>query len=146
MAGYSGFLARGTEVYPAVFRVFDNQSPCTDNAVSPQSYVIAQGDIDPQKTILPDRHAAGNHHMGRDETVVLDSGMMPDVVAAPQRHIVSYGDKRLNRVVLHNKTIVSHLKVRKGSGLGTDITDQVVSFSLCLPKLFSTESIHFGIT
>lgn len=83
MTGNAGSFRGGGDIDAIVFSILNNQGSCTDNAVPPQGNVVAQGDIDPQKTILPDRHAPGNHHMGRDETVVLDPGMMPDVIAAP---------------------------------------------------------------
>ena len=146
MTGNAGPFRGGGDIDAIVFSILNNQGSCTDNAVPPQGNVVAQGDIDPQKTILPDRHAPGNHHMGRDETIIHYTGMMPDMVAAPQRHIVSNGDKRLNRVVLQNKTIVSHLKVRKGSGPGTDITDQRISLVFGRPILFRSQGIDFCIT
>jgi len=145
MTGNAGPFRGGGDIDAIVFSILNNQGSCTNNAVPPQGNVVAQGDIDPQKTILPDRHAPGNHHMGSDETIILYTGMMPDVVAAPQRHIVSNGDKRLNRVVLQNKTIVSHLEVWKGSGPGTDITDQRIPFVFSRPILFRSQGIDFCI-
>ena len=44
-----------------------------------------------------------DHHVRRDEAVIVDHRVVADVIAAPQRHVVADRHERLNRVVFEDE-------------------------------------------
>ncbi len=49
----------------------------------------------------------GNYDVGRKEAVVIDPGMMADMVSAPKRDVVANSDEGLNGVVFEDEAVLS---------------------------------------
>ena len=57
------------------------------------------------KALFANFHSTGNHHMGSDEAVIFNRGMVSYMVSAPQGDIIADGDKRLDGIVFQDKAI-----------------------------------------
>ena len=78
--------------------------------------------------------------MGGKEDIVLDNCMVPDVVAAPQRHIGSDLCEWLNRIVFEDEAVFFHIEVRESGSTTADVRRQPISLGtgggyFCSPQL-----------
>ena len=95
-------LLRGTgerSVAPGAYTDPSGASDTGSRRLPERFNTFTNRDVDADETSLPDPDAAGHDHVGCVENVVLNNRMMPDVIAAPERHVGSDFGKGLNRVV-----------------------------------------------
>src|SRR5262245_32182705 len=92
--------------------------------------------------MLLDRAVAGYHHVRGDHHVILDLGVMTDVVAAPHHHVVADLDERLNRVVLEDEAVVAAQETWPGGRLRADIADEPIAALLGLAILLGAIMAH----
>ena len=69
--------------------------------------------------------------MRRNKTMILYFGVMPDMIPAPQHHVMANHHKGLQCIVFKNKTMLSKLHVMPHKGPTADIARGLVSPALC---------------
>src|SRR5215203_4066155 len=67
---------------------------------------VPQGGIDADEAIALHMHISRDDNVRRDETVIVDDGVMTDMIAAPQRDVVADRHERLHRIVLKNEAVL----------------------------------------
>src|SRR5713101_5286138 len=84
--------------------------------------------------------------MRGQKTVILYDRVVADVIAAPERDIVTNLDERLDRVVFQDKAVVSHRIVGQKRAPTAHVTDQLITQFFGLIILGGAQLIHPGIT
>src|SRR2546427_6658070 len=115
-----------------VGHVPQHQSPGPDHAVVANRDVIGHRRIHAHETVLANLTQTGHDDMRRDEAVVLDDRMMPDVVAAPEDDVPAELRERLNHVVLEDEAVLADAAVGPHERPGADVGRRRVPLPLGL--------------
>src|SRR5688572_19298176 len=74
--------------------------------------------------------------------MILDDGVMADVVAAPHDNVVADGDERLDCVVLEDEAVLAAGEVWPGRRLAADVTYQPITALLGVLVFFRPQMVH----
>src|SRR3546814_19756375 len=88
---------------------------------------VCRGRIDTHEAALANHAMPGDADVGCDVDMVLDLRPVPQVVAAPDHHVVADLDRRLDGLVLQNEAIVTDTEVRPDDRTRADVGGKPVS-------------------
>src|SRR3546814_4521067 len=95
-----------------------------DEAVGADGREVCRGRIDTHEAALADHAMPGDADVGCDVDMVLDLRPVPQVVAAPDHHVVADLDRRLDGLVLQNEAIVTDTEVRPDDRTRADVRSE----------------------
>src|SRR5262245_31635263 len=81
--------SRVADIDLSLLGVLVNHRAHTYQAVFRNLHVIGDAAIDAEETVFPHVAITGHHYMRRDEDVFADDRLMPDVIPAPEHHVVA---------------------------------------------------------
>jgi len=70
--------------------------------------MIANRGVNPEEALATHSDPARNDNMRGDKGMVPNTGVVPNMIAAPQRHIFTDRRKRLNGIVFQNEAVLSN--------------------------------------
>ena len=70
--------------------------------------------IHPKKAVWTNNRMPRQHRLGQ-KNVIADPGVMPDDVAAADRHIVADFNEWLDRIIFPDKTVLADLRSRQNN-------------------------------
>lgn len=73
-------------------------------------------------------NSTGDYDVGCDEAVVLNFGVMADVIAGPESYVVSDFYEWLNRIILKDKAIFADRLASEHGGVAAAISCEGVAF------------------
>src|SRR5262249_167690 len=94
-------------VHLARLGVLHHHRPGPDDAVLADLQVVADAAVHAQEAALADFAIAGDDDVRRHEAVVLNDAAVPDVVAAPQHHVVTDLGVVLDDVLFEDEAILA---------------------------------------
>lgn len=107
-----------------------------------QRYMVLDRGVHAEEAILAHDAMPRNDDMRRDERMVADRRVMADVVAAPKDDVVADQNKRLNRVVFEDETVLANRGLGEACCPRADVRNARIPATLEFAKDFSTKSIH----
>ena len=126
--------------------MFQHQGAGAKHAFLPDRHTVPNRDVDADEATLTDPDPTRQDDVRCDEDVVLDYGVMTDMIAAPQRHIGADADKRLDCVVFQNEAVFIQLEAGKLGRSAAEIGHHSIAFRACSGDFFSSDRVDFGIT
>src|SRR5205814_6349142 len=78
--------------------------------------------------------------------VIANHRVMPDVIAAPQSHVVANGHERLDGVVLEDETVFADPAFVQDRGAGAYIAREGITERLGREILFSAQRVQLRVT
>src|SRR5436189_3345462 len=125
-----------------LFRILENRDAHANKSLACNDCFVPDGSVHTEETIWLDSAATGDDHMGGDHYVVFDDTVVADMISTPHHDVVAKLYKRLNGIVLEDKTIVAAFKVGKSRGLGANVADKFISSSFGVGIFFRPDMIH----
>ena len=73
--------------------------------------MVTQSRIYTNEALFPNLYTSRNYNMRGNETVILDSGMMANMIAAPKSDIITYRDEWLNCIVFKDEAVLPNAAI-----------------------------------
>src|SRR5690242_5149259 len=146
MARHRGSFRSSRRDYREIRLVFQHQRARSQHALLSDRDMIADGNVDADEAALPDANAARDHHVRRQEDVILDHRMVADMIAAPQRHIGANGGQGLDGIVLEDEAILLRLEARKDCRTTADIGCDAIAHRPRGGDLLGSQGVDPGVT
>ncbi|OIQ68415.1 hypothetical protein GALL_499910 [mine drainage metagenome] len=108
-------------------------------------YPVSDCHIYAHKATLSDLCASRNDNVRSHEDVILDDGMMPNVVAAPERDVATNTCERLDRIVFKDKAVLLHFEPRENCRVAAQIRDQPVALCAGSRNLLRSKLIDLRV-
>jgi hypothetical protein len=104
-----------------------------DDTIAGDLGVIGDATIHVEKAILSYFAVTGHDHVRRNEDVILDYGLMANVIAAPKDDVVANLDRVLDDIVLEDEAVLADLDVSPDESLLSSHKRQGYNLSPWLP-------------
>ena len=119
-----------------VRRVRQYERCCPEDVSFADSNVIPDGGIYANKRALADGDATRDHSMGRNEAMIFDLCVMPNMIARPHNDITPHAHKGLDDVILHDDGVGLCDEVGPYSCPGAHMAGQGVALRFSFRYLF----------
>src|SRR6266702_4654821 len=123
-AGHGRALGAARRNDTKIGLILKHQGAGADYALLSDRNVVTKRRVDADEAALTHPDAPGNHDMRGDKDIVLNDGVVADMVAAPQRDVGSNLCKGLNGIVFEDEAVVLDLQSGKYSGPAAHIRHQ----------------------
>src|SRR5258708_30867398 len=78
--------------------------------------------------------------------MVIDPAMVPNMIAAPQRDVVTDGNKGLYGIIFQNKAVIADCEIVQHTGFRADITYEFITQGLRSEVFFFAGSVQIRIS
>src|SRR6266850_932064 len=85
---------------------------------------------------------SGKNHVRSEGNMIFDHAVVPDVIAAPQDHVVADRGEWLNGIVLEYETVITDRDPGENGGFRTDVADQIIPLLFDLPVNGFAQPVH----
>jgi hypothetical protein len=104
---------RPSYVQPTRLCISENKCTGADDAFFAYRDVVAQCGVHTNETGFAYMNPAGDNDMRREETMIIYSGVMSDMIAAPESYVIANRDEGLDGVVFQDEAVITYPSIIK---------------------------------